>query len=129
MSEAEVEYNFAVSNYSYACTIEEKLHNALAILNIIQGLGISVDETRESINTQLKVQANLKKNYKEIINKYEIERLVNKKFRSINRTLTLKKCKLAQTNLEQETESLVNNEIQEVNGVNSRSNSSSSPEL
>ncbi|CAG8507818.1 17914_t:CDS:2 [Dentiscutata erythropus] len=70
----EVEYNFAISNYSYTCTIEEKLHNALAILNIIQGLGISVDETRESINTQLKVQANLKKNYKEIINKYEIER-------------------------------------------------------
>ena len=69
----EAEYRLLLSNYSLTCQLEEKYLVTLSHLNIVENNGIPVKETKNAIETQLVIQSNLKKKYKEMITSYEID--------------------------------------------------------
>ncbi|CAG8836367.1 35897_t:CDS:2, partial [Gigaspora margarita] len=65
------EYNLLVNQFVCMCDLEEKYFNLLTYLNFLEQYGILVNATKTAIESQLVIQANLKKKYKEIINRYE----------------------------------------------------------
>ncbi|CAG8763550.1 24200_t:CDS:1 [Dentiscutata erythropus] len=69
----ESEYRLLFSNYSIACELEEKYLVTLSHLTLVEKYGIPVKETKNAIETQLVIQSNLKKKYKEMITTYEID--------------------------------------------------------
>ncbi|CAG8803808.1 2025_t:CDS:2 [Dentiscutata erythropus] len=69
----ESEYRLLLSNYSLTCDLEEKYLVTLSHLTLVEKYGIPVKETKNAIETQLVIQSNLKKKYKEMITSYEID--------------------------------------------------------
>ncbi|CAG8741275.1 22218_t:CDS:2 [Dentiscutata erythropus] len=66
-------YRLLLSNYSLTCKLEEKYLVALSHLTLVEKYSIPVKETKNAIETQLIIQSNLKKKYKEMITSYEID--------------------------------------------------------
>ncbi|CAG8633223.1 26809_t:CDS:2 [Dentiscutata erythropus] len=69
----EAKYRLLLSNYLLTCDLEEKYLATLSHLTLVEKCGIPVRETKNAIETQLVIQSNLKKKYKEMITTHKID--------------------------------------------------------